>query len=412
MPSPDFAKSNPFSHVSGQIRLLMNNMLACAVIVGLAVTALASCSEPGALAVGTAETAYQHGVVAYNAHDDAEAKQWFTLAAEQGDAAGQTILGMMYLSGEGVSPDISEGLRWLNLAADQGDAEAQLHVGTFAIINNESVTDEIGSANRLLDGVRWIRLASDQGYGPAQQMLGEMYLNITEMGSGSDWLEERPAELRQDLADVFPKNLDDAIRLLIAAADQGHAGGVVTLGDKYRFGNGVVEDAAEAVRWYRLAAEKGWGQENLGDMYLHGEGVPKSEHEAARWYLLAADQGNADAQFKLGGMYLNGSGLPKDGPEAIRLYTLAADQGHSFALFDLARIYRSGDGVPKNDVLAYKWLNILAALHDDETSRYEREELGRAMTSAQVAEAQRLSSEWKRNTPRALSESLRNVPTE
>ena len=39
---------------------------------------------------------------------------------------------------------------------------------------------------------------------------------------------------------------------------------------------GVPEDDAEAVRWYRLAAEQGnaFAQSNLGVMYANGEGVP------------------------------------------------------------------------------------------------------------------------------------------
>lgn len=414
MPSPSFAKRSPLNIISGKIRLLMKSTFACAVVFGLAVCVLAACKEAVPLTVDNEERAYSKGVVAYNAYEDEKALHWFTRAAEEGDAAGQFILGMMYMLGEGGSKDIAEGTRWLKLAADQGDAEAQLWVGMIAMLKDDSGADEVDAGRGLLEGATSIRLAADKGFGPAQEMLGEMYLSMNNTASEADWLAEIPAELRQDLTNVFPKDRDDAIRLLMVAADQGHAGGIGRLGDKYRFGIGVKEDPVEAVRWYRLSAEKGsaTGQVSLGDMYHHGEGVPKSDGEAVRWYNLAVDQGNADAQFKLGGMYLKGTGVPKDGPEAIRLYTLAADQGHSFALFDLARIYRSGEGVPKNDVLAYKWFNILAALHDDEISRRAREELGRKMTPAQIAEAQRLSSEWKVSTPRVLSQYLRNVPAE
>ena len=34
--------------------------------------------------------------------------------------------------------------------------------------------------------------------------------------------------------------------------------------------------------------------------------------EAVRWYRMAADQGLADAQFVLGFMYANGQGVPQD----------------------------------------------------------------------------------------------------
>ena len=49
-----------------------------------------------------------------------------------------------------------------------------------------------------------------------------------------------------------------------------------SLGAMYAVGTGVTQDHAEAVRWYRLAADQGHanGQYNLGVMYAHGTGVP------------------------------------------------------------------------------------------------------------------------------------------
>jgi TPR repeat protein len=70
----------------------------------------------------------------------------------------------------------------------------------------------------------------------------------------------------------------------------------------YDKGEGVPEDDAEAVKWYRLAGEQGnaSAQTNLGFMYDKGYGVPKDDAEAVRWYRLAAEQGYASAQFNLG----------------------------------------------------------------------------------------------------------------
>ncbi len=61
----------------------------------------------------------------------------------------------------------------------------------------------------------------------------------------------------------------------------------------YRKGQGVPQDYAEAVKWYRLAADE-WdkaAQFNLGSMYEKGKGVPQDYANAAKWYRLAADQG-------------------------------------------------------------------------------------------------------------------------
>src|SRR5258708_34225129 len=74
------------------------------------------------------------------------------------------------------------------------------------------------------------------------------------------------------------------------------------LGFRYFKGQGVPQDYAEAVRWYRKAAEKGdaKAQYGLGFMYREGQGVPQDYAEAVRWYRKAADQGDAKAQRALG----------------------------------------------------------------------------------------------------------------
>ena len=53
------------------------------------------------------------------------------------------------------------------------------------------------------------------------------------------------------------------------------------------------------------------GQNNLGVMYADGRGVPEDDAEAVRWYRLAADQGQSGAQLNLGVMYANGEGVPQ-----------------------------------------------------------------------------------------------------
>ena len=52
----------------------------------------------------------------------------------------------------------------------------------------------------------------------------------------------------------------------------------------------VPQDDVEAVRWYRLAAERGYAvaQLSLGVMYSDGRGVPQDDVEAQKWYNLAA----------------------------------------------------------------------------------------------------------------------------
>ena len=81
----------------------------------------------------------------------------------------------------------------------------------------------------------------------------------------------------------------------------------------YESGQGVLRNDAEAIKWYRKAAEQddAVAQFNLGIMYTKGEGVSPNHAEAALWYRLAADHGLAGAQFNLGMMSAEGQGVPR-----------------------------------------------------------------------------------------------------
>ena len=60
----------------------------------------------------------------------------------------------------------------------------------------------------------------------------------------------------------------------------------------YATGRGVAQDDAEALKWYRLAAEQGAAaaQNNLGFIYATGQGVPPDLVQAHMWLNLAAAQ--------------------------------------------------------------------------------------------------------------------------
>jgi uncharacterized protein len=69
------------------------------------------------------------------------------------------------------------------------------------------------------------------------------------------------------------------------------------LGLMYRKGQGVPQDYAVAVSWYRKAAEQGdeHGQSSLGLLYESGRGVPQDYVLAHMWLNLAAASGSSIA---------------------------------------------------------------------------------------------------------------------
>ena len=133
-------------------------------------------------------------------------------------------------------------------------------------------------------------------------------------------------------------------------------------------------------------------QFNLGVMYDNGEGVPENDAEAVKWYRKAADQGLAIAQFNLGLMYSSGEGVPENDAQAVRWYRKAADQGDAGAQTNLGLMYAKGEGVPENSIRAYVWWSM-AKTQGNEKAASNIDILKPQMTKQQIAEAQALAAQ-------------------
>ena len=261
-------------------------------------------------------------------------------------AAGQTFDEAVAAYDRG---DYATAVRGFLVHAEQGDATAQYKLG---VMYNYGW----GVPEDHAEAVRWYRLAAkqvhqsvaipDEGLSDAEleNLIAEMERSGPRQGHASAQFN---LGLMYANGEGVLKDDAEAVRWYRLAADQGLAGAQLILGVKYANGAGVLKDDAEAVRWYRLAADQGdaGAQLNLGNRYANGEGVLKDDAEAVRWYRLAADQGDAGAQNNLGNMYANGRGVLKDDAEAGRWFRLAADQGHAGAQLNLGFKYANGEGV-------------------------------------------------------------------
>ena len=69
------------------------------------------------------------GAVAYQSGDYATALREWTPLAKQGNALAQFILGVMYAEGQGVPKNYKTAVKWYALAAEQGDAYGQSNLG-------------------------------------------------------------------------------------------------------------------------------------------------------------------------------------------------------------------------------------------------------------------------------------------
>lgn len=81
---------------------------------------------------------------------------------------------------------------------------------------------------------------------------------------------------------------------LMAFAERGDIHAQVKVGWMYYYGEGVRQDKAMALVWYRKAAEQGdlTSMFNLAYEYEHGDEVNRNLNESRRWYGKAAEQKN------------------------------------------------------------------------------------------------------------------------
>jgi TPR repeat protein len=116
-----------------------------------------------------------------------------------------------------------------------------------------------------------------------------------------------------------------------------------------------------------------------------------------------AEQGDAIAQYNLGYMYAHGQGVAENDTEAIKWLYKAAEQGYAAAYYSLGVMYEHGQGVVQDFVQAYVWFSLAAVGASASEPRRRknaisaRDKLAAKMSPAQVAQAQKLASEWKPN---------------
>jgi TPR repeat protein len=217
-------------------------------------------------------SSYEDAAAAYNRADYATARRLWLPLAEGGNADAQTMLGIIYEEGQGISQDYAAAATWYRRAADQGDPDAQFYLACMHDLGKGLPIDPAAAAS-------WLSKAADRGHTDAQFNLGVMY----EEGIG------------------VAQDHHAAVTWYRKAAEQGHAKAQNNLGTMFVKAQGVPQDYDSAAEWFRKAAAQGdvEGQFNLALMYENGTGVPQDQHAAMSWYRTAADQGHGAAKARV-----------------------------------------------------------------------------------------------------------------
>ena len=166
------------------------------------------------------------------------------------------------------SQDSKFALRELNFAMKKAEKDKQKHV-VIVNIDGCEMCDEFDFMYGLTDTIAW-------GNQPQKEKLLRDVRRW--LGKGDEEEQKRKAEEKRRAPEYN------------------------SLGNDYYYGqNGKPQDYAEAVKWYRKAAEQGYAraQYNLGVCYGNGKGVPKNRAEAVKWFRKAAEQGHERAKENL-----------------------------------------------------------------------------------------------------------------
>lgn len=181
------------------------------------------------------------------------------------------------------------------------------------------------------EACNWLKTGSAGGSFVAMYYLAEIYEN----GYGN----VTPDHLR---AARYYDNVAEEIKK--KAAD-GHVGAAYVLGRMYRYGQGVPQDKAAAVKCFRLSASSLYAPalNQLGEMTL-----ADNQEEAKRLFFSAAEKNCPEAEYNLGDIYLQ----DKNQPAGLKWLKKAAENQYPPAQYRLAGIFETGDGIAKNQEVA------------------------------------------------------------
>lgn len=339
----------------------------------------------------------------FNAMDNDKAKQAQTFAlarraADNGNMKAALLVGLMYDRGLGVPENHSDAMYWYEEA--KNNPISAFIMGTYAA-QGQGIKKDSQISHQLLQE------AADAGFSYAN-----LNLSVLQQHQQEDFLPNLEKANRLGnakagllLADYFlslgnnSEQMQRSLEIYQQLADRGDKTAQVKLGYMYDQGLGVPVDAANAEKWYTIAAEHGQplGQFMLGYFYQLGRFSNQPNIELAKkWYGRAQDQfvpaaialgflneTNDDnyrqawisyqkaalqhdpmGLFNLGLIYEKGKGIPVDFTKAKALYQEAADKGHHQAMVQLAGLYMNGSIGHRDASSALAWYKKAANMGD------------------------------------------------
>jgi hypothetical protein len=259
--------------------------------------------------------------------------QGLTELGNEGDAAAQLKLGLLYVSGVVVEKDITTGIQWLEKSALQQNPAAAYNLG---IVYSQVLPSEQLDYSKA---AKFFESAAALGDAQSAYELGVL------------WHRAMLPESRYN-----KESLEMAYKWFKVASDLGLASAQFSLAVYHQSKDSARFDFKEAKRLYQLAAEQGYppAMYNLGLMLINGHGGKKDKITGAEWVEKAALSNFTDAQFNLAMLFLWGEGKEKDQVKAFAWLSFLSEVKHPVAERYYARLSTLLTEEQKVNALKYK----------------------------------------------------------
>jgi TPR repeat protein len=150
------------------------------------------------------------------------------------------------------------------------------------------------------------------------------------------------------------REVAEAVKWWRKAAEQGHANAQYGLGAMYTSGRGVARDDAEAAKWFRKAAENPETEVpfcNIGNLISYSENV-EYRKEAIGYWLQGINHGDACSHVSLGWAYMSKEFMAPDYARAAELNQKGGELGDAEGFNNLGWLYEHGLGVRQSKTTA------------------------------------------------------------
>lgn len=271
------------------------------------------------------------------------------------------LLGESYEGGYGVSPKIKTGIEYFTKAAENGNAFAMRELSLLYYSGEEIEADNALAKGWLLKAVNagdpvamyWMADFYERGEGgfdKNDQQAKDMYLKAAKAGV--------PAAMnRVGVIYDDEEKYEEAIKWYNLAVSFKNADAMFNLGVSYEDGTGIEENIEKANELFQKSAEAGKADAmaRLGHNYINGIGLPESPNIGVEWIKKATKEDVPQAWYDLGWCYEEGIGVAQNETSAAGCYLKAAELGYVDAMCEIGNMYREGIGVDQSDSRAKNW---------------------------------------------------------